>query len=324
MTTTALAAQGWRWLPHSDAQRRSLAVCASCMAGAPIAAALVGLNVDYAALLGLGSVVGLISLFVPAIAFARLRQLERTASAIETVMLVLAMAVPILILSYAAMRLNLPLADRRLAGWDAALGVDAGQMTRAVGRVPWLSQALAYAYASFSPQILGVPLILSVAGRCDGAFRFVAQFVLICVLAIAISAAFPALGSHVHFALQAKLGAVDPFFGHHFLSSFHGVRDDPGFVLSPGVASGIVTFPSIHAATAVLCAVAIWPVRAARWPFALLNAAMFLSAITHGAHYAVDVLAGGAIAVLVRAAYTYRAALVPIDRDAPAGAGAAR
>ncbi|WP_448500874.1 phosphatase PAP2 family protein [Sphingomonas sp.] len=324
MATTALAAQGWRWLPHSDAQRRSLAVCVSCMVGAPITAALVGLKVDYAALLGFGSVTGVISLFVPAIAYARFRRMQRTASAIETMLLVLAMAVPILILSYAAMRLDLPLADRRLAGWDAALGMDAGEITRAVGTAPWLSQALAYAYASFSPQILGVPLILSVAARCDDAYRFVAQFVLICAVAIAISAAFPALGSHVHFALQTELGAVDPFFGHHFLSSFHGVRDDPGFVLSPDVASGIVTFPSIHAATAVLCAVAIWPVRAARWPFALLNAAMFLSAITHGAHYAVDVLAGGAIAVLVRAAYTFRARPVPIDRDVPTGAGAAR
>jgi membrane-associated phospholipid phosphatase len=324
MATTALAAQGWRWSPHSEAQRRSLAVCASCMAGAPIAAALAGLSVDYAAFLGFGSVMGLISLFVPAITYARFRQLQRTASAIETVLLVLAMAVPILILSYAAMRLNLPLADRRLAGWDAALGVDAGQITRAIGRFPWLSQALGYSYASFSPQILGVPLILAIAGRCDGAYRFVAQFVLICVLAIAISAAFPALGSHVHFALRSDLGAVDPFFGHHFLSSFHGVRDDPGFVLSPGVASGIVTFPSIHAATAVLCAVATWPVRAVRWPFVVLNAGMFVSAIPHGAHYAVDVLAGGAIAVLVCAAYAAGARRLLSGRGVPAGASAAR
>ena len=62
--------------------------------------------------------------------------------------------------------------------------------------------------------------------------------------------------------------------------------------------SGIVTFPSFHAASAVLYAWALWAVRWMR-PVALLaNGAMLAATPLNGGHYFVDVIAGMAIAAL--------------------------
>jgi membrane-associated phospholipid phosphatase len=83
-------------------------------------------------------------------------------------------------------------------------------------------------------------------------------------------------------------------FSSGFLNSFNAVRNDPNFVLALGVASGIVTFPSMHAAIAILCGWGLWKTRWLRWPSIAANSLMFSSAITHGGHY---VIAGGLLAI---------------------------
>jgi membrane-associated phospholipid phosphatase len=60
--------------------------------------------------------------------------------------------------------------------------------------------------------------------------------------------------------------------------------------------TGIVTFPSFHAAGAVLLACAWWQVPGLRYPGVALNAAMLVSAIPCGGHYLSDLIAGCGIA----------------------------
>jgi membrane-associated phospholipid phosphatase len=67
---------------------------------------------------------------------------------------------------------------------------------------------------------------------------------------------------------------------------------------------GLISFPSMHAALAVMVAVALWPFRRWRLPIALFTALMLVSIPTEGGHYLIDVLAGallGAIAWRVAA-----------------------
>jgi len=75
----------------------------------------------------------------------------------------------------------------------------------------------------------------------------------------------------------------------------------------------------------------MWKTPVLRYVFLLLNAAMCISAVTHGAHYLVDVLAGMAIAAGTIAAVSRicigdagrRVSAAPIsqpDRAAPAAA----
>jgi membrane-associated phospholipid phosphatase len=65
---------------------------------------------------------------------------------------------------------------------------------------------------------------------------------------------------------------------------------------------GIVTFPSFHAASAVLYAWALWPVRWMRPIVVLAFTAMLAATPINGGHYLIDIIAGTAIAILAIAA----------------------
>jgi membrane-associated phospholipid phosphatase len=66
--------------------------------------------------------------------------------------------------------------------------------------------------------------------------------------------------------------------------------------------AGIVTFPSFHAASAVLYAWALWPLWWMR-PIAIIaNGAMLASTPIDGGHYFIDLAAGIGVAVLAIAA----------------------
>ena len=66
--------------------------------------------------------------------------------------------------------------------------------------------------------------------------------------------------------------------------------------LDLGAMTGIVTFPSFHAASAAIYLWALWPVKLLR-PIAILaNVAMIAATPAVGGHYFVDVVAGLALA----------------------------
>jgi membrane-associated phospholipid phosphatase len=63
-------------------------------------------------------------------------------------------------------------------------------------------------------------------------------------------------------------------------------------------AEGIITFPSLHAALAIIMIVAFWPVPVARWIGAVINSLMLAATPINGSHYFIDIVAGVAIAIL--------------------------
>jgi membrane-associated phospholipid phosphatase len=62
--------------------------------------------------------------------------------------------------------------------------------------------------------------------------------------------------------------------------------------------TGIVSFPSFHAASAVLYIWALWPVRYVGGAAVVLNLLMVASTPVIGAHYMIDVFGGVALAVI--------------------------
>ena len=62
--------------------------------------------------------------------------------------------------------------------------------------------------------------------------------------------------------------------------------------------TGIVSFPSFHAASAVLYIWALWPVRYVGGAAVVLNLLMMASTPVIGAHYMIDVFGGVALAVV--------------------------
>lgn len=175
-------------------------------------------------------------------------------------------------LSYIAAMADLPLIDDTLARADHALGFDWQAWHDFIGD----PLVLRIAYASFMPQCALVVLLV----RHPGAY--VRAVCLASLIAIAVSAILPAAGAST---------------ATEWYPVFAGLRDGSVRTLTGLGAQGIISFPSLHAALAVIVAIALWPT-VARWPALALNALLLIATPTCGAHYLVDVLAGVVLGVL--------------------------
>jgi membrane-associated phospholipid phosphatase len=225
------------------------------------------------------------------------RKMDKLVGCVETAALMFLALVITVVLTFSAMRLNMPMADITLQRMDAALGLSSIEALRLIKGYPNLSWTFAISYTAFGYEILLLGPLLAICIDPARAYMFVTAFLILIVLSALVSIAFPSHGAIIaqgHF--PSDFSYINYGSAQGFIENLDAVRNDPNFILSLENSSGIVTFPSIHAGVAVLCALAAWPSRILRWPLILLNGLMFASAITSGSHYFVDVIAGGLLA----------------------------
>lgn len=191
----------------------------------------------------------------------------------------------------------LPLADARLIAMDAALGLDWRWLAGLAKDQEAVSLALSYAYASLMYQPALLVLALAFAGRA----RRLEGVTLAWAVALAVTAgAFPlapALGGYLHYGLAPQdfpFIKVQAAWLH--ATVLEPLRNGTTSELGRLALEGIVTFPSFHTSAAVLLAWGFWGLRLLRWPALALNAAMIAACLFVGAHYIVDLIAGGAVA----------------------------
>jgi membrane-associated phospholipid phosphatase len=253
-----------------------------------------GLRIEYAGFLWL--------LLPPTISFGALaiysthRSMYKALAIAEVSFGCVALAIPMLLSTYLAMRLGRPLADTQLAAMDEFLPFDWKTFIAFVDSRPVLEELLFQSYQSFALQLLGLPVLLCLFGKEERAYRMVIAYCLICLVSSVIAAWYPALGTYSVYKINTDdLKNVNPHFGYFFLDQFNAVRNDPDFVFDVKKLAGIVTFPSVHAAIAALCIWAAWELKWLRYPFIVLNVLMAVSAVSHSNHYFVDILAGIAV-----------------------------
>jgi membrane-associated phospholipid phosphatase len=199
-------------------------------------------------------------------------------------------------LSYLAASLNFPLYDHWFEAADKVFGLDW------FGLFDWLKGhatagfLLRLVYLSLMPQTLVVILALSLAGHFAALRIFVLAFVFAALVTIAISAFWPAQGVWLLHGVTASDGLRLPVSATSW-PVFLGLRDGTFRLLMAGGAEGIITFPSLHSALALILAVAFWPLPALRWIGVGLNTIMMVSIPIDGSHYFTDMLAGIVIAV---------------------------
>lgn len=260
-------------------------------AAAWILAHLTNLNVDAMEFMKLaGFSFGFTAFFAP---LCHWRKIPSLRSAVEIMGFGLALSGPIVIFTYVAAILNQPLQDQHLMQMDQRLGVDWHALIAFIDAHAFFARTLAFAYQAFWPQLLLLPVLLSAVQRPARACQMTGAYGLICIFASIISVWYPAVGTYS--ALSVDVSQLKNIYGTLGIASvpqFTAVRNDPNFVLFLDQASGIITFPSVHAAVAILCAWAAWPLKWCRGPFIILNALMICSAITEGGHYVVDLIAG--------------------------------
>ncbi|MBY2922540.1 phosphatase PAP2 family protein [Rhizobium leguminosarum] len=261
----------------------------------PILAWLVGLSVDPRGFTQL-STVALIFL----LGFGLLchwRRIPSLLCIVECTGIGLLLTSPLVVSTYVAFALKLPLQDQKLLQLDRLIGVDWLSLIAFLDTHPLLAKSLTLAYQTFHHQLLFLPVLLSLCGYRARAYQVVGAYGLICVIASVITIWYPALGTYTDFAINpADLKNINGMLGLEYVPQILAVRDDPQFVLQLEHASGIISFPSVHAAVAVLCSWGAWTIRWIRFPTIFLNTLMLLSAITEGGHYVVDLVAGIGVA----------------------------
>jgi membrane-associated phospholipid phosphatase len=237
----------------------------------------------------------------------------RLASALESTAQVLVFAAVAAPLSYIAASAALPLQDAVFDAMDRTLGFNWNEVLAFMNRWPGFFLFMRAMYLSLTLQMTAVVLLLAFTGRLAWLRVYMLAFIFAALLTIALSALLPAEGAWLHYGLKADQSVMPS--SHTSWPVFHGLRDGSYRLVMAVGSEGIITFPSLHAALAVILMAAFWPVPIARWVSAVVNSLMLAATPIDGSHYLVDVLAGIAIAVVcLRAAHKLvsRTATMPV------------
>jgi PAP2 superfamily len=206
-------------------------------------------------------------------------------------------------LTYVAAATDLPMRDASLLAVDRSLGLDWAAYVRFVDAHPELSAWLNIGYNMIRWPIFAIPIVLAAKGRYRRVEEFTFAFGAALVATTIISALVPAIGVYQQIGLDpATLKNIDPHAYLDQLRDLPPTRDGTLRHLELLGLGGIVTFPSFHAASAILYSWALWPVRWTRPLVVLVNGVMLTATPLNGGHYFIDLFAGVAIAVLAIAA----------------------
>jgi membrane-associated phospholipid phosphatase len=201
-------------------------------------------------------------------------------------------------LTYMAASLNYPLQDRNLFAIDQFMGLDWRSYLNTVDQYGFGS-IYNFGYRTFSWQPLLVPIFLCLSGKAARAYEFSLAFVLTVMATVVISAFLPATGAYTFLGLSpADYPHLHPVADFDHMRHLPLLREGKMRVLEIGQLTGIVTFPSFHAAGAILYLWAWWAIRWMRAIVLVCNALLLLSTPIDGGHYFIDVIAGAALAVL--------------------------
>ncbi|MBR1143272.1 phosphatase PAP2 family protein [Bradyrhizobium sp. AUGA SZCCT0431] len=202
-------------------------------------------------------------------------------------------------LTYVAAVTNWPLQDRALLAIDRAMGMDPEMIARYVNDRDWLGALLVRSYTLIKIILLAIPLVLALTSRFVRLQVFVLAFSLTLIMTLLISTFTPAIGTYYGLNIDpAQFSSLDASMYQAQLRDMLALRDGSLRHLELLKITGIVSFPSFHAASAVLYIWALWPVRYVGGAAVVLNILMMASTPVIGAHYMIDVFGGVALAVI--------------------------
>lgn len=217
-------------------------------------------------------------------------------SGLETVALAYLVSMAGAIIQYPLMALPFPFTDALLDRMDLALGFDWWAFLQLFGN-PLVWAATTAAYSSIILQTLTLLVLLCSTGRQDRAWHFLTAGTVAMAVTMILLPFFPADGS----LTLCSLPTTSPWIVEgacNYGPAIHQLKAGQIKILDEATVTGLVTFPSFHAAIALQFAWGFWPYRYLRWPALGLNILMCCGAIVIASHYLVDLLAGFVIAVL--------------------------
>jgi membrane-associated phospholipid phosphatase len=200
--------------------------------------------------------------------------------------------------AYEMQMLALPLQDVRFAAWDRSLGLDYQDMLAFLNQHDAVVKALHRAYYSFRWQILGTVAVLALFGRTRKLNIFLSALLLALIGSCIVGSLFPALGAISVLSASDLASLHWRIDGATPLDHFMKLREGHFSTLNLSELGGIISFPSFHAATALIVTHAWWRSGYVFLPVCILNVLMTMATLTHGGHYLVDTIAGLVLAAL--------------------------
>ena len=201
-------------------------------------------------------------------------------------------------LSYVANAANWPLQDHALLIIDRAIGMDPEPIARFVEAHPTIEHWLNVGYGFIKWPLLGIPIILTMTVRLVRLQLFISALCFALAVTIAISALAPAIGTFYGLNLSSEsFTSLNTTVYAAQLRDIVALRNGTLRHLELYQLAGIVSFPSFHAASAVLYMWALWPVRGFASLSIAMNTLMILATPVVGAHYMIDVIGGILLAI---------------------------
>ena len=179
---------------------------------------------------------------------------------------------------------------------DALLGFDWGAAHRWEVAHPGLIPLARAAYASIGWTPLVLIAGLAAGGHVDHLRCFLAAYAIALTLTVALFALCPIRSAILHF-LGARPDYM-PFVGIKQAAAIDALRTGAMRTLTFGDLTGLVGFPSFHAASGVLFIWGSRPMPRLHGPILAVNVMMIAATPMEGGHYLVDVLGGLLVATL--------------------------
>jgi membrane-associated phospholipid phosphatase len=200
------------------------------------------------------------------------------------------------VIALAALRTGAPLIDSSLAAIDEAMRLHTPYLVTWFAAHPLAAAVLARVYETTVPAVFVAVLILAFTGREAQMWQACSVFVIAAAVCGLVSAVLPAAGAFAHYGTSPNILATLPAgAGRFHLKTFEAYRSGAVDSIDLSQLQGVVTFPSFHA---VMALIATHALQALRGPLRLIwlwCALVLISTILIGGHYAVDLLAGGAL-----------------------------
>jgi PAP2 superfamily len=154
-------------------------------------------------------------------------------------------------LSYLGAMTDLPLRDSEIIWLDKALGFEWLHVMEVLDHFPEALRILGAAYATFTPQLVGISLVLLIFRRTRDLDRFLVTFLCAAILAEAASVLAPTLGPMA--TLGKNIAFVNlPHIGRGTADIIMDLREGVLRTISLTSLDGIISFPSLHAAVAAI------------------------------------------------------------------------
>ncbi|WP_128971365.1 phosphatase PAP2 family protein [Bradyrhizobium tropiciagri] len=190
-----------------------------------------------------------------------------------------------IVLSYLAAARRFALVDNTLAAMDAAVSFNWLALFAWLKiEHPTVGWTLDLIYDTMITQVFILLIVLCSTKRLLQARTFSWLFAVTLLIVIPISMVLPAEGAWAHYGVAHLTSA-------YYLPDFYAIRSGSMHVIDLDKATGIIQFPSFHAALALILILSsrgtvLFPV------YLPLNVLMIISALTAGGHYLMDVAFG--------------------------------